>query len=145
MITIVVGYYLNDQLIVLVTIVISKHFWSSTMLFSCLLLPPPQQVGVCQGIMCSSHDAMNYTLCFVSNRLPHWTISALEGGDVVPVRVLWLIIHASHCLWTWSLNGFFTLMLTGWHSKGVQPPGMCSTSTPKSWIFVLTDAIMWHR
>ena len=71
----------------------------------------------------------------------HVAMSSLIGKRVV----LWMMASAKsqlcHIHQMWSLNGLLKPTSTGWQ-RDVQPPGMCCTSTPNSWIFWTTDPIM---
>ena len=71
-------------------------------------------------------------MCFFYLIFLHFAINSLVGGDVIPYPIPSSIIHFSHALQRNALNGLFMPISTGWQSE-VQPPGICSTSTPRSW------------
>ena len=74
---------------------------------------------------------------------PHYAMSFLIGGLVVPFIRPSAIIQHSHLVCKCFLYGLLMPISTGWH-KYVHPPGTCSTSTPRACISFTTDAIIWH-
>jgi hypothetical protein len=73
----------------------------------------------------------------------HVATSSLVDVLVVPWMTPSEIIHNSHVQCRRSLNGSLKPTSTGWQREA-NPPGMCFTSTPSSWILCTTNAIMWH-
>ena len=74
---------------------------------------------------------------------PHFAMSFLIGGLVVPFIRPSAIIQHSHLVHKCFLYGLLMPISTGWH-KYVGPLGICSTSTPRACISFTTDVIIWH-
>lgn len=73
----------------------------------------------------------------------HFEIFFLVEGLIAPCWIPFSLIKHSHSLQIQVLKALATPISAGWQSI-VYPPGMCSTSTPNSWICSTTDAIIWH-
>ncbi len=82
----------------------------------------------------------------ISSIIPatHVATSSLIGERVVPWMTASAMIQLCHARRVQSLNGLLKPTSTGWQRE-VQPPGMCCTSTPNSWIRWMTDPIMWQQ